>query len=747
MKHQRIVMALCFLIQTVLHSGPMAQEEPAIEHGCKEEGQGNLFPGESITYRDVTLTWKIADSPGQATDSLSFLRLTSARPGVADHTLAVRLDPDEKGWERYLYFDNAVFCVVGKIWRISDESPATIQQMRVVQMYQPEEQFFDAGPTKYLRLFVSANTPIQLNEWKVRLSEDPVPYPDGNEYLEFALENTVDRSTGTMPAVEGVTRKFGRFELSVKSVWEITKTVMLNVSADLDPSIDGGDRYIRQEIRVAPGETLEAFLNRVAEQYSFEVEWVEHPGHPESIDYLKRLRGPVKHPNSLHRMILKDAVSALLSRRREINLEWVDATHLQVSPVGYEKIVAKREEEMRKQESAEIEERLKAEAAKEQERLLAEKNQEALEEFEAKYSPLTRVYPLGRMTPVTAKALVDRELTAFGFLKYDSIDDLEDPFYKTLLDFGNPAETSHQELRNFPPFTIEQCVADEKANAVILTAIPETHEEVRKLLTEMDGMLADKEQKGPPRQFRLGVVLLQGVESEKNEELAPSEPAQKPSPSQQDTESAHKGLDAPVESLTIENQDIREIVGLLSSFSETSINVAGSIPPKMPVTLNVQEPRPVRAILEDLAKMYDLWIDYQPGNTIIRQARDRDRRDDECSGLASIEKYGIAKEDLGMFGFSSAKEIGKGMVSVAGDRGEIGKAFVSLTDSYACEFQFLDFREPYLILKGRMVEQRDEKTLLENTLYLEPEKPALLGLTNLREALILVVRLHGEKGE
>ena len=469
------------------------------------------------------------------------------------------------------------------------------------------------------------------------------------------------------------------------------------------------------------------------------MEWVEHPGHPESIDCLKRLPRssyagsggfrPLEGGSSRERFqggVLKDLVIGLLSRYEEVNLEWVDATHLRVSPVGYEKIVAYKEEQKR----------------------IAEKNREALEEFEEKYSPVTLVYPLDNITPVTAKALIDRELIAFGFREYRSIREIESPGFSTLerwTDREDAVAKKKQDSGWFRRLTIEECVADEKANAVIVTAVPETHERIKALLAEMDGMLAEKERKEPPRQFRLGVVLLQGLEEEKSEELAPTEPAHKPPQDRQDIVGEPKGLDTVIESISFESQDIREIVALLSQYGKTSINVAGSVP-DIKVTFNILTPRTLREVLEDLAKTYDLWIDYQPGNTIVRRGNERMREEKGETSPSPVEEYGIAPEDLGMFGFTSAKELGKGMVSVAAEKGDEGSAFVSLTESYACEFEFLDFREPYLILKGRMVEQRGDKVLLENTLYLEPEKPALLGLTNLREALILLVRLHGNGG-
>ena len=106
-------------------------------------------------------------------------------------------------------------------------------------------------------------------------------------------------------------------------------------------------------------------------------------------------------------------------------------------------------------------------------------------------------------------------------------------------------------------------------------------------------------------------------------------------------------------------------------------------------------------------------------------------------------KYGISEEDLKLFGLGNLAELGKGVVTISGEPGEGGKARVSLTEAYAAELQFQDVREPYVIIRGRLSGiQPADRALLENTLYLEKDKPTLLGLTNLKDALMLIVRLH-----
>ncbi|HPO09999.1 MAG TPA: hypothetical protein PLZ55_15095, partial [bacterium] len=58
------------------------------------------------------------------------------------------------------------------------------------------------------------------------------------------------------------------------------------------------------------------------------------------------------------------------------------------------------------------------------------------------------------------------------------------------------------------------------------------------------------------------------------------------------------------------------------------------------------------------------------------------------------------------------------------------------------ELEFRDFMEPYLVLTGKLKDQ-EGKALLSNSVYLQTGKPSVLGLTNLHQAVILVLRLHG----
>lgn len=76
------------------------------------------------------------------------------------------------------------------------------------------------------------------------------------------------------------------------------------------------------------------------------------------------------------------------------------------------------------------------------------------------------------------------------------------------------------------------------------------------------------------------------------------------------------GLDTLVEDLNVQGDNIRELVELLATFGETNINVVGTVP-QTPVNVILKN-KTIREILEELAVQYQLYIDYQPGNTLIR---------------------------------------------------------------------------------------------------------------------------------
>jgi hypothetical protein len=78
----------------------------------------------------------------------------------------------------------------------------------------------------------------------------------------------------------------------------------------------------------------------------------------------------------------------------------------------------------------------------------------------------------------------------------------------------------------------------------------------------------------------------------------------------------------------------------------------------------------------------------------------------------------------------------------------MGKAMLSLTSDFSCRLEYLDRRDPYLIVRAGLdgiIKDKDsikDVTFLENTLYLVPGKSTLMGITNLTGAQIVILKLE-----
>lgn len=135
----------------------------------------------------------------------------------------------------------------------------------------------------------------------------------------------------------------------------------------------------------------------------------------------------------------------------------------------------------------------------------------------------------------------------------------------------------------------------------------------------------------------------------------------------------------------------------------------------------------------------------------------------DAAGTSTLPSY-LNAGDLEPLSVKSVAQIGRATVNVIGEKSELGRAQAALGDGYGVELAFQDFRNPYLILRGTLIANNvsqetidklkrggnlpqswqppeSQKTrLLENTIFLKSGKPSLLGVTNMRESLILVVR-------
>lgn len=615
------IRTLCIGMLALVCVGARAVDVSEINRTQQEREEGSLFPGQAYTYKGVSMTWQ-PDKSGATTPTLGNLAFVGRKNRIAVDLKGIdavhgMYTPSQAS----VYIDDAMF-------QIDRSGPK--EQVRFTVHSQDHNVSFGPLATAQMGLYVSAVCPVRLDEWRIGISAAPVKYPDGHRYYEVQALNTKTSEDVRVPAVEGTKRKIGRFQIEVIRFSDLARTATISVTAEIDKSLRGADAYI--ENGKFTGQPAGEFLTELGKRCGFDVEWVPNPsGNPVSIAFAQKwalyppgwgeeFAGPLSAKQLVERYLDNRSARSRIKDQYDIGYEWKDNTHLRVWAKNYEKYLAQKAENERKA----------AEYSSE------EKQFGAI--FDSKYKAETRAYPLAKISPSTAKTLVESELATYCLFP------IPDPAGGRAVERGKdfsiasfPRGSRIQGVEIVARKTDEYAIADDKAGAILVCAVPATQGKVQEILARVDGLLA-AEKKGanlpPPKRYRLEVILLQSDQG-------------KPT-----------------------------------------------------------------------------------------------------SGTR-LSSYGLSEDDVKLFGFDVVSEVGRGVVTLSGERGDTGKALVGLNDTYSAEFEFQDVRSPYLIAKGRLAAKGAEKDaaakpLLENTLFLEKGKPSVLGLTNLRQALILIVRLHDE---
>jgi len=119
----------------------------------------------------------------------------------------------------------------------------------------------------------------------------------------------------------------------------------------------------------------------------------------------------------------------------------------------------------------------------------------------------------------------------------------------------------------------------------------------------------------------------------------------------------------------------------------------------------------------------------------------------------AAEQYGISKDDLKVASIDIVRPVSTGIIFLLPEKGEAGKAMVALQGGYSCYLEFLDRREPYVIVRAKLVQNQtvlsvsNTVTLSDTALYLVPGKPTLMGITNLINAQIIILKLEPAEKE
>ena len=684
---------------------------------------GTLMPGESRSYNGVTVTWEVrdADLPTSGGQPVPLGRLQFRGPTSKIENVETHLLIDAKGNTSGGHVDYIFACLGDVVFQGNFRAGAPRFEYQAFP--EPGKYEFDGKKVEGRTLMLSSVRPLQLNQWKVTLSDKPVKMPGAGEHLQIIAKNQETNDTFIMPEVEGAQGKFGRFFAQIKSICDATRTARIEFMVDADPAIKGRDGLLPPQSSFKELRTFGAFLTSLSQSGGFTVEWVERPvGQPESVAYLKDhqfgLKAFVGEADYTIGNYMDWYLNYLNPSAAFFGFEWKDATHLRVWPTDYDKVLAEKE----KQKQSEL-------AQKEAEKALNAANGSVVEKWKKEYWPTTAIYALKNITPVTAKALIDPELQHYRLVRQvpNHVMILKDPQFQNSIKANTINENTSE--------TAEACVADDKANAIVVTAIPGTQEKVKALLAKIDGGLAVQvKPAGVPQRYQLEVAILEGSKLGEGKSTGPvgvelSFPVtgrlKAPVLAGTRVKKGQAIAELDVEGqLALKREDNRKVAAELEMKSK---NLQDTKELKTGASTEAQKASQAR--LEELhTKIWQLdqkASQEQAGiadlNSKIKQLDQEMARIKEGSILRSpmdgvitwvspdavVNKlinsgdsfvsilpvpaadakatsstaqavapapYGIGKEDLKVFGFDRVVEIGKGVISLAGEKGEMGSA-------------------------------------------------------------------------
>jgi len=746
-----IVLFLSLFLLAPLMQAHCDQQEPQI---------WTLWPGESCSCFGIQVTRKVPEKAADLVEAVGRLHFIGPQNEIRDVPLPILLNESRQiiGQDNFFaYLDGVIFSQIR-----FDSNPRPDQNIsellskgvRIKANAQPDRFHFGGAPTLWSALAVSNLCPLSLNEWQLTLSDEKAPYPGGMDFHQLIAFHEGTGEKIIFPATPGVNRRFGRFKIQVGDFCEVTRTVLVELQAEADPSVKGKEAYV-ESFPVDYRDLYSDLLQRLSTEYGFEVEWVEVAGDPRSVTYARNLMNGMSGFN-VERRTIEQLVTKLLWHRRErdrkLEFEWTDDTHLRVWAANYE-----------------------AHLADEKERAEREEHRRRLKEsFEADYALLRRIYRPQSISLETAEGLIAPLLDTY-YLSLSMREILNSDKMEACWKYDDNKSRS----RTIPNLVSEESVlADPKSGTLIVSAIAQTHEKIQDVLQRTDLLLNEQIQADSAHRerYELGIALLRGR-------------------SQADTFAIRSPFDGTIVEVLTSGQKVKKD-DIVARFDNSSVlqryevrkaeladlklklenaskqyerRVKESAAGRAPQT-EVEEAREKVSSLEVESKNKESEIaelqksivaltiraplsgkvftainqGYVRQDAVLLTLLPDESQDPSETSRQVAEHYGISKEDLERFGLTSVSELGRGGISLIGERGPVGKATLSLAEAYQCELEFLDLRGPYLIVKARLRQVDSGKILIENSLFLEAGKPSVLGLTNLREALILVVRLRGE---
>ncbi|MBX3728366.1 MAG: hypothetical protein KF858_04205 [Candidatus Sumerlaeia bacterium] len=428
------------------------------------------------------------------------------------------------------------------------------------------------------------------------------------------------------------------------------------------------------------------------------------------------------------------------------------------------------------------------------------RREEARETFLRDYGTEVRAYPVGRtMNRGTARQLVERLITRYYLLQ-----DYTDKYGRSH-DVGIVSESDLGRTPTDPAIILEsiseQVLEDAASDALIVDALPATHDRIEAMFAALNKTLTTTREASTPQHVRVEVILLRGTSAEPHRgitvldgqfnamfgydpgagipsmgmpEMGMGRPAAKvetplPNPA---AGFRYRRFVKPDEAAPLASEQYRLIhlavteESRIEAYHVAEGEVVEANSPMITVTTRngsqtFQQNAPARLVVHKLATV-QAGSSVPSGTSLIsfQLLGDLDSRrvPQEPSRADWAKRLGIDETELAILGDGAIMEVGRSIINLRPESGDLGTARLSLGTQdgvlYTCELAYRGQRQAHsdssfpLVTRLRTQPANSSapaegRTLIDNFVYLEPGKPALLGITNLREAIVLVFRRIG----
>ncbi|MBD3266812.1 hypothetical protein GF373_09095 [bacterium] len=524
----------------------------------EDEVEFSLWPGEEYTLNKFKISWDelTVEKHPNLSDKTVFGDLVFAHlPSGKKHVLRFPEKPDMRS-QAIVYLEETLF-------EFSFESPERSRFFLQCKATKQSSQIsYDASGFGYRSYAVSHLCPLRIGEWKFTIDKET----QGGEDSVLVVENTETDELKKMVVADNNHRAFGRLHLYIikKHMFEKTKTIVLHVKIEPDLSIRGGNTYVNQ-YEIGETEYYGTLLDQLQREFAFDVEIPLVKGAPglmgmgESSDNLLISRQEA------------DAIQDFLEQEHQLkNSRWTGILKKDLLPRMFPKLVF--EWETPHKAYLRAADAYKQEVQRKEK--IKEDLQFALKWYRKEIRLVMKIYPLDSLDVSTAKSLVEKELGNYvlepaedrqsgewiGFVvEENSIksdewkNDLNErrerlqaelEGHEKRLD-SKPSKQLRQKIENLKEeirwvrwrllephayreakdrmaqsiadevvetrsYVMEDVVQDPQSNAIIVTAIPETHKRIEALLARMESMVKEPAQKAIPEKHTIEIILLYG---------------------------------------------------------------------------------------------------------------------------------------------------------------------------------------------------------------------------------------------